>query len=125
MKLDPARWPQSLVGAVLVLVMGLLLVLGFTGALHGVVGGTLVAAGFGTVGAIIWRADGVAWLDTASWTVPLFLLVAVAWLTLPEVPYLIAGFLAAAWLVSFIFWWLPVRWWYRWVLRKDPPHGSA
>lgn len=104
MKLDPARWPQSLVGAVLVLVMGLLLVLGLTGALHGVVGGTLVAAGFGTVGAIIWRADGVAWLDTASWTVPLFLLVAVAWLTLPEVPYLIAGFLAAAWLVSFIFW---------------------
>ena len=103
----------------------MLLVLGLTGALHGVVGGTLVAAGFGTVGAIIWRADGVAWLDTASWTVPLFLLVAVAWLTLPEVPYLIAGFLAAAWLVSFIFWWLPVRWWYRWVPRKDPPHGSA
>jgi hypothetical protein len=125
MKLDPARWPSSWVPAVPVVIMALVVVLAIMGALHGTVGGVLVAVWFGVFGAIIWRADGIPWLDTASWTVPVVVWVAVAWFNFSEIPYVIAGLLASAWIATFIFWLRPVRWWYRWVLRKDPPHGWA
>jgi hypothetical protein len=123
MKLDPSRWPRSVSLAIPGLIMALLVVLAVSGSLHGTAGGVLFAGGLGAFGAIIWRGDGVAWLDTASWTVPLIVWVVVAWFTFSEVPYLIAGVVAMAWLASFIFWLPPVRWWYRLVLRKGPPHG--
>jgi hypothetical protein len=63
MKLDPARWPSSWVPAVPALIMALVVVSAITGALHGTVGGVLVAVWFGVFGAIIWRADGIAWRD--------------------------------------------------------------
>jgi hypothetical protein len=85
----------------------------------------LFAVGLGASGAIIWRADGIAWLDTASWTIPLSIWVFIAWVSFSDVPYLVAGLVATGWVAAFIFWLPPVRWWYRWVLRKDPPHGWA
>jgi hypothetical protein len=124
MKLDPARWPASSVPAIPALIIALLAVLTITGVLHGTAGGVLFAVGVGAFGAIIWRADGIAWLDTASWTVPLSIWMLVAWVSFSEVPYLAAGLVAAAWLASFIFWLPPVRWWYRWVLRRDFPFRS-
>lgn len=119
MKLDPARWPASWVPAIPASIIALLAVLAITGVLHGPAGGMLFAVGLGASGAIIWRADGIAWLDTASWTVPLSVWVLAAWVSFSEVPYLVAGAVATAWVASFIFWLAPVRWWYRWVLRKD------
>jgi hypothetical protein len=91
MKLDPARWPASWVPAIPALIIALLAVLAVMGILHGTAGGVLVAVGFGVFGAIIWRADGIAWLDTASWTVPLGIWVLVAWVSFSEVPYLVAA----------------------------------
>ena len=96
-----------------------------TGVLHGTAGGVLFAVALGACGAIIWRADGIAWLDTASWTVPLSIWVLVAWVSFSEARFLVAGLMAMAWFAAFIFWLPPVRWWYRWVLRKGVPHGWA
>ena len=125
MKLDPARWPSSWVPTVPALIIGVVVVLAMMGAIHGAIGGVLVAVWLGVFGAIIWRAEGIAWLDTASWTVPVVVWVAVAWFNFSEIPYVIAGLVAMAWIASFFFWLTPVQWWYRWVLRKDPPHGRA
>lgn len=72
----------------------------------------------------MWWADGVAWRDIASWAVPLAGLILVAWLGLDQIPYVIAGLIAMVWLGSFIFWLPPVHWWYRWVLRRDPPSAN-
>lgn len=106
-------------------IVGLLSVGAITGALHGTVGGVLVAVGFGAVGALVWRADSLPWRDIASWTIPLTAWIAVAWFALSsEVAYLAAGAVAIVWLASFIFWLVPVRWWYRWVLRKGLPYGN-
>jgi hypothetical protein len=125
MKLDPARWPSSWVPAVPAVIMALFLVSAITGTLHGPIGGVLFAVWLGVCGAIIWRADGIAWLDIASWTVPLVVWAGVAWFIFSDVPFLIAGVAAMAWLATFIFWLAPVRWWYRWVLRREPPHRWA
>lgn len=106
-------------------IVGLLAVGSLTGALHGAVGGILLAAGVGAFGAIIWRADAIPWRDIASWTIPLVAWMAVASFVLrSDVAYLVAGAAAIVWLVSFMFWLAPVRWWYRWVLRKDLPYGN-
>jgi hypothetical protein len=106
-------------------IIGLLAVGSLTGALHGAVGGALLAAALGAVGAVVWRADAIPWRDIASWTIPLVAWVAVAWFALgSEALYLFAGAVAIVWLASFMFWLAPVRWWYRWVLRKDLPYGN-
>ena len=55
---------------------------------------------------------------------PLAGLILVAWLAFDQIPYVIAGLIATAWLASFIFWLPPVRWWYRGVLRRDPPSAN-
>ena len=124
MRLDPARWRGDRVLIVSAAIAGLLTVGSLTGALHGTVGGALLATGVGAVGAVIWRSDAIPWVDIASWTVPLAVLLLIAWVFLADVPYLIAGLALAGWLASFIFWLPPVRWWYRWVLRKDLPFGK-
>jgi hypothetical protein len=85
-------------------------------------GGVLVGGGLGSIGALIWRGDAIPWRDIASWTVPLAVLIAVAWwwVRFPLV-YIVGEGLAVAWLASFIFWLRPVGWWYRRILRKPVP----
>jgi len=124
MRLDPARWRGDTALVVPVTIVGLLAVGSITGAVHGAVGDALLAAAVGAFGAVIWRSDAIPWVDIASWTVPLAVLFLIAWVFLADVPNLIAGLLLAGWLASFIFWLSPVRWWYRWVLRKDLPYGN-
>jgi len=124
MRLDLARWRGDRVLIVPLAIFGLLAVGSLTGALHGAVGGALLAIGVGAAGAVIWRSDAIPWVDIASWTVPLATLLLIAWVFLTDVPYLIAGLSLAGWLASSIFWLPPVRWWYRWVLRKGLPYGN-
>jgi hypothetical protein len=77
----------------------------------------------GIIGALVWRFDAIAWLDIASWTVPLTAVFAGAWLLPPPIlPTVVAG-CAGLWMVSFVFWLPPTRWWYRHVLRKSIPGG--
>jgi hypothetical protein len=125
MRLDPARWSDRELAAALATIMGTLLVVTLTGNLHGMLGGLAIGVAIATFGAVIWRSDAIPWVDIASWTVPLAALFLIAWVFLADVPYLIAGLLLAAWLASFIFWLPPVRWWYRWVLRRGGPGGRG
>lgn len=125
MRLDPMRRRVDSTMALVVAIMGSLGVAALTGALHGAVGGVLFAAAPGAVGAIIWRANAIPWRDIASWTIPLVAWMAAAWFALPSgVAYLVAGAVAIVWQASFIFWLAPVRWWYRWVLRKEFPFSN-
>ena len=64
------------------MMIALVAVLTITGVFHGTAGGVLLALGMGAFGAIIWRSDGIAWLDIASWTVPLSI-----WVSLRGSPF--------------------------------------
>ena len=124
MKIDPARWRDPWMEVVVFGIVGSMSFGAVTGFIQGPVGAVLMGAGFGSIGALIWRADEVPWRDIASWTIPLAVWVTVAWVALPSaVAYLIAEGFAAVWLVTFMFWLAPVSWWYRWILRKDVPGG--
>jgi hypothetical protein len=126
MKIDPVRWPDPWVEVVVFTILGSMLVGAATGSIHGRAGGLLIGAAIASIGALIWRADAIAWRDIASWTVPLAVWVAVAWVAAPsDTAYVLAGGFAVVWLTTFIFWLAPVRWWYRWILRKDVPGGPA
>ena len=103
-------------------IVGALLI---TGVIDGRMAGLLFALSVAGFGAGVWWADGVAWLEIASWTAPLAGLILVAWIAFDPIPYVITGLIVMAWLGSFIFWLPPVRWWYRWVLRRDPPRGNG
>ena len=121
MVLDPARWPTP----VRLTILGLLLVLvaaavfldpRSTVATMGVL---LVPA---IVGGLIWRFDGLPWIDIASWTLPLVLWTAILESILPRsVSLLVGGVTVGGWVYAFIFWTRVTRWWYRWLLRKPFP----
>jgi hypothetical protein len=122
MRFDPARWPEPWVTVVVLTIAGSIVIGISTGLLSGPVGGILFGGACGTAGALIWRADAIPWGDIASWTIPLAVWIAVAWIAVEsDVAYLIAGAAAVVWFACFIFWLPPVRWWYRRILRKDVP----
>ena len=125
MMLDPARWPDPLRLAVLgaaVAVFALSAWVAPTSALA-IVAVLLVPP---LVGGLIWRFDGLPWIDIASWTLPLAGWLAInVWIVPGSVHWVIGGISVAAWLYAFIFWTGVTRWWYRWLLRKPFPRTTA
>ncbi len=124
MKLDPQQWPERVM---LTVPFGLFASVGGFIVLwpHSPITLGLATIAPGVFGALIWRFDGIPWRHILSWTTPLTGLVLVAYLILPGfVPRIAAGIVAIAWLATFIFWQPPARWWYRLVLRTEPPRFS-
>lgn len=125
--MDPASWPEPIrmpiLGGLIVLMIATV-VLDASSDLALIVGPIVPPL----VGGLIWRFDRLPWIDVLSWTVPLALWIAVAWMILPGLGLLgsIAGGVSvAAWISAFIFWTRVARWWYRAVLRKPYPWPAA
>jgi hypothetical protein len=122
-KFDPARWSERSQQVILVAVVGVAAVAGLV-LTDSPITRLSVTLAPGIIGALVWRFDAIGLLDIASWTLPLTALIAGAWaLPPPILPTILAG-CAGLWMVSFMFWFTPTRWWYRHVLRKSMPEGG-
>ncbi len=119
--LDPETWPDPVQVRALWISMAGLVIAGWL--LAGTPLHILPLAAFPIVfGGLIWRFDGLPWIDIASWTLPATLSVAVANLMIPLPATVVAtGAVMAAWIYGFIFWTRVTHWWYERVLRKPYP----
>ena len=125
--LDPEKWRESIripILGFLVVLMIFAVWLGPRSALA-VIAVSVIPA---VVGGLIWRFDGLPWVDILSWTVPLAAWVAVAASILPgwgAVGWILGGLSVWAWLYAFMEWTRVTQWWYRWLLRKPYPGGRG
>jgi hypothetical protein len=122
--LDPERWPPLVQWAVLAAVAVSAFGCQAMGPGAGPLGLVWSVAAPAVGGALIWRFDGVRWADIGSWTLPMTGWIVLSLAVIPgSARFLVAFGVALVWLLVFVLWLPPVRWWYRHVLRRQMPGG--